>query len=191
VIGVLLDAADQGIIRGEDEIVANCIMFLVVGYHTTANLLCNGLQLLFEHPDQREKLAGNLDLLPTAIDEMMRFHGPVATVRRRALTDFTLRGKQIREGETLLLVLVAANRDPLVYPDPDRFDITRQDNRHLGFTVGPYSCMGKALARIEAETFLRTVLTRMPRIRPIDTKPDWVIFRPLGRELRTLRVSVE
>ena len=90
-----------------------------------------------------------------------------------------------------MLALLAANRDPAVYPDPDRFDITRQDNRHLGFTVGPYSCMGKALARIEAETFLRTVLSRMPHARPLDEKPDWMIFRPLGCELRTLRVSPE
>jgi cytochrome P450 len=191
IIGVLLDAKDQGLLQSDDEIFGNIIMFLVVGYHTTANLLCNGLQLFFEHPDQRERLTQNFDLLPTAIDEIMRFHGPVASVRRMARVDMSIRGRPIAAGQTMLVVLAAANRDPAVYEDPDRFDIGRKDNRHVGFTVGPYACMGKALAVIEAATFFRTMLTRFPTLRPRDEQPNWVAFRPLGHELKTMHVRVD
>lgn len=186
--GVLLDALSKGLLGSIEEVIGNIIMFLVVGYHTTANLLCNGLQLLFEHPQQREQLTRDFSLCGTAIDEMMRFHGPVASVRRMAMCSFNLRGASIRGGQTLLLVLAAANRDPAVYANPDHFDIGRTPNRHVGFTVGPYACMGKALARLEAMTFFPTVLNRLPSIRPRDARPDWVAFRPLGHELRTLRV---
>jgi len=188
IVGVLLTALDEGIVRDEDELFANCIMFLVVGYHTTANLLVSGLQLLFDHPAERARLLQDFNLLPTAIDEMMRFHGSVASVRRMVVDSFTLRGRRLLEGQTVTLVLAAANRDPAVYPDPDRFDIGRRDNRHLGFTVGPYACMGKHVANLEAQAFFRTMLTRFPRLRPRDPRPRWTRFWPLGCELRTLPV---
>lgn len=189
-IGVLLDPQAQDLHYTDDQVISQCIMFLVVGYHTTANLLCNGLQMLFEHPDQRDKLiAGNFEHLANAFNEMMRFQGPVASVRRLALVDFELRGQHIREGDTLLMALTAANRDPEVFADPDRFDIARPNaQRQVGFTVGPYSCMGQALARLEGQVFYRTLFTRLPNIRPQDPVADWTAFRPLGRELRTLRV---
>ncbi len=174
----------------DDQVISQCIMFLVVGYHTTANLLCNGLQMLFEHPDQREKLvAGQFELLSNAFNEMMRIQGPVASVRRLALVDFEIRGEDIHEGDTLLMALTAANRDPRVFAEPDRFDIARPNaHRQVGFTVGPYSCMGQALARLEGQIFYRTLFSRFPNVRPQDPVADWIVFRPLGRELRTLRV---
>ena len=174
----------------DEQVVAQGIMFTVVGYHTTANLLANGIQLLFDHPDQRRVLLdGGPAGLPAAFDEMMRFHGPVSTIRRMVLEDVPLRGRVIPEGATVLLGLLAANRDPAVFDDPDRFDVRRPGaHRHLGFTVGPYSCMGQALARLEGEVFFRTVLTRWPDMAPADPQPDWAVFRPLGRELATLRI---
>ena len=174
----------------DQQVVAQGIMFTVVGYHTTANLLANGIQLLFDHPDQRRALLDEgLAGLPAAFDEMMRFHGPVSTIRRMVLEDVPLRGRVIPQGATVMLGLLAANRDPAVFDDPDRFDVRRPDaHRHLGFTVGPYSCMGQALARLEGEVFFRTVLTRWPDMAPADPQPDWTVFRPLGRELLTLRV---
>jgi cytochrome P450 len=191
-INVFVEADAAGIPYSDDDIIAQCIMFIVVGYHTTANLLCNGLMLLFQHPEQREKLRRRYDLLPNAFDEMMRYHGAVASVRRLAMVDHDVRGKRIKAGDTLVLAMVAANRDPEVFPDPGRFDIEREGaSKHLGFTIGPYSCMGQALARLEGAVFYRTMLERTPRLRPSDAAPDWMVFRPFGRELRTFRVTAD
>ena len=168
-------------------------MFVVVGYHTTANLLANGLQLLFDHPEQRRALVErDFANLPNAFDEMMRFHGPVSTIRRVALSDVVLRGERIAAGDTVVLALLAANRDPAVFDRPDAFWVDRPNaHRQVGFTVGPYSCMGQALARLEGQVFFNTLLTRFPRMVPADPQPDWMVFRPLGRELRTLRVLLD
>ncbi len=176
----------------DEQVVSQGIMFTVVGYHTTANLLANGIQLLFDHPEQRRLLSADLSRIPAAFDEMMRFHGPVSTIRRMVLEDVHLRGRVIPRGATVMLALLAANRDPEVFDDPDEFLVGRSDaHKHVGFTVGPYSCMGQALARLEGEVFFRTMLTRCPDMVPADPTPDWTVFRPLGRELRTLRVRPE
>jgi cytochrome P450 len=176
----------------DEQVVSQGIMFTVVGYHTTANLLANGIQLLFDHPQQRALLARDLSVIPAAFDEMMRFHGPVSTIRRMVLEDVHLRGRVIPRGATVMLGLLAANRDPDVFDNPDEFLVGRPNaHRHVGFTVGPYSCMGQALARLEGEVFFRTMLTRCPDMVPADPTPDWTVFRPLGRELRTLRIWPE
>lgn len=172
-------------------VAAQVIMFLVVGYHTTANQLCNGLQILFDNPRERARLVDDFSLMPNAFDEMMRFHGAVASVRRMALEDLTIRDRTIRAGETLVLVLASANRDPETFPEPDVVDLARPGaNKQVGFTIGPFSCMGQALARLEGRTFYRTMLTRFPRLRPRSETPDLISFRPFGRELRTLLVDV-
>ncbi|MGK3983930.1 cytochrome P450 [Sorangium sp. So ce136] len=188
-LGVFTEADPDGVHFSDDYIVAQCIMFLVVGYHTTANQLCNGVQILFDHAEERARLASDRALLPNAFDEMMRYHGAVASVRRMATVDLAIRDKHVRAGETLVLALAAANRDGQAFPAPDRFDPAREGaGRQVGFTIGPYSCMGQALARLEAQVFFSTLLDRFPRLRPRDAAPDWMVFRPLGRELRTLRV---
>ncbi|WP_437734578.1 cytochrome P450 [Sorangium sp. So ce1335] len=188
-LGVFLEADPDGAHFSDEYIVAQCIMFLVVGYHTTANQLCNGVQILFDHAEERARLARDRALLPNAFDEMMRYHGAVASVRRMATVDLAIRDKHIRAGETLVLALAAANRDPQAFPAPDRFDPAREGaGRQVGFTIGPYSCMGQALARLEAQVFFSTLFDRFPRLRPRDAAPDLVLFRPLGQELRTLRV---
>lgn len=188
-LGAFFEADPEGRDYTDEYVVAQIIMFLVVGYHTTANQLCNGLQSLFEHPEQREKLSADLSLIPNAFEEMMRYHGAVASVRRRATTDIELRGRSILAGDTLVVVLCAANRDPEQFPEPGRFDITRPNARsQVGFTIGPFSCMGQALARLESQVFFRTMLTRFPALRPRDAAPDWMCFRPFGRELRSLHV---
>jgi cytochrome P450 len=113
----------------------------------------------------------------------------VASVRRLALVDLELRGRRIRAGDTLVMALAAANRDPAVFADQDVFDIARPNaHRQVGFTVGPYSCMGQALARLEGQVFYQTLLSRLPDLRPAGAVADWTAFRPLGRELRTLHV---
>jgi cytochrome P450 len=191
-VSVFFQADPTGEHYTDHYVAAQIIMFLVVGYHTTANQLCNGLQILFDHPAQRERLTADFGLLANAFDEMMRYHGAVASVRRMALTDLTIQGTRIQTGDTLMLVLAAANRDPRAFPAPDTFDIERERaHKQVGFTIGPFSCMGQALARLEAQVFYRTMLTRFPRLRPRDAAPDWMVFRPFGRELRTLHVCFE
>jgi len=177
----------------DDQIAAQGIMFVVVGYHTTANLLANGLQLLFDHPGQRRAIVEcGFANLPNAFDEMMRFHGPVSTIRRVALSEVQLRGQRIAAGDTVVLALLAANRDEAVFDRPDEFLVDRPNaNRQVGFTVGPYSCMGQALARLEGQVFFTTLLSRFPHMVPADPQPDWTVFRPLGRELRTQRVLLD
>ena len=177
----------------DDQIAAQGIMFVVVGYHTTANLLANGLQLLFDHPGQRRAIVEcGFANLPNAFDEMMRFHGPVSTIRRVALSEVQLRGQRIAAGDTVVLALLAANRDEAVFDRPDEFLVDRPNaNRQVGFTVGPYSCMGQALSRLEGQVFFTTLLSRFPRMVPADPQPDWMVFRPLGRELRTLWVLLD
>jgi cytochrome P450 len=188
-VDVFFQADPTGEDYTDDYIIAQVIMFLVVGYHTTANQLCNGLQLLFENPEERARIAADPSLLENAFEEMMRSHGAVASVRRMAKADLTIRDQLIREGETLVVVLAAANRDPAAFPDPARFDITRPEaGRQVGFTIGPFSCMGQALARLEAQVFFRTMLGRFPAMRARDARPDWINFRPFGRELRSLHV---
>jgi cytochrome P450 len=191
-ISVFVEADPGGTHYDDEYVIAQCLMFLVVGYHTTANQICNGLQILFDHPAERALLAATPQLLPNAIDEMMRFHSSVASVRRMAIEDVALRDKHVKAGDTVTLIIAAANHDPATFPDPDRFDPRRPNaNRQLGFTIGPYSCMGQALARLEAEVTFGTLLGRFPRLRPRDATPDWVRFHPLGRELATLRVLVD
>lgn len=174
----------------DEYVIAQIIMFLVVGYHTTANQLCNGLQILFDHPVERAAIERDPTLIPNAFDEMMRYHGAVASVRRMATSDLVLRGRTIRAGETLVLVLAAANRDPKAFPAPGRFDIHRREaSRQVGFTIGAFSCMGQALARLEAQVFYRTMLGRFPRLSPRYSSPDWTVFRPFGRELGSMLVN--
>ena len=192
-LSVLTGPDAQRLDYDDDQIAAQGIMFVVVGYHTTANLLANGLQLLFDHPGQRRALVERgFANLPNAFDEMMRFHGPVSTIRRVALSDVQLRGQRIAAGDTVVLALLAANRDEAVFDRPDEFLVDRPNaNRQVGFTVGPYSCMGQALARLEGQVFFTTLLSRFPRMVPADPQPDWIVFRPLGRELRTLQVLLD
>jgi len=192
-LSVLTGPAAERLDYDDGQIAAQGIMFVVVGYHTTANLLANGLQLLFDHPGQRRALVEcGFANLPNAFDEMMRFHGPVSTIRRVALSDVMLRGERIAAGDTVVLALLAANRDEAVFDRPDEFLVDRPNaNRQIGFTVGPYSCMGQALARLEGQVFFTTLLSRFPRMAPADPQPDWTVFRPLGRELRTQRVLLD
>lgn len=188
-VSVFIVADPTGEHYTDAYIVAQIIMFLVVGYHTTANQLCNGLQILLERPAVRAKLEADMSLLPNAFDEMMRYHGAVASVRRMATADLVIHDVTIRAGETLMLVLAAANRDPEAFAGPDQVTIDRAwEHRQVGFTIGPFSCMGQALARLEAQVFYTTMLARFPRMRLRDETPDWINFRPFGRELRTLHV---
>jgi cytochrome P450 len=129
--------------------------------------MASGLQLLFDHPDQREKLMSNIDgHIATAIEEMLRFSGPVISFKRTATEDTTIRGQHINAGDSVMLFYASANRDEDVFENPDSFDITRDPNPHVTFGgFGPHQCLGQNLARVEMAVMFKELLTLMPNIR--------------------------
>jgi cytochrome P450 len=133
------------------EIVAIITLFFAAGFDTTSCLLGNGLLALLAHPDQFRLLAARPDLLPTAVEEMLRFEPPAQLDRRVALRPCEIVGERLEPGQFVITVLAGANRDPLRFPDPDRFDVTRADGGSLSFAAGIHFCLGAQVARIQAE----------------------------------------
>jgi pimeloyl-[acyl-carrier protein] synthase len=144
-----------------DEIVANTIVTMVGGQETTTNLIGNGVLTLLRHPDQLALLKADLSNLPSAVEEILRFEPPSQHTARLAPEDTELGGKQIKKRQAVIAVMAAGNRDPERFPDPDRFDITRQDNRHLSFGWAAHFCFGAALARIEGQIAFEAMLRRL------------------------------
>jgi cytochrome P450 len=144
------------------------LLLVNAGGDTTRNLLAAGVQLLFDHPDERARLQGDLDgLLAPAIEEMLRYSSPVVHFRRTAMEDTVIRDQPIERGDKLMVFYGSGNRDEEVFADPDRFDVGRDPNPHMAFGGGgPHLCLGLHLARIEIGVMLRELLTRLPDLRP-------------------------
>ena len=140
----------------------------IAGHETTRGTAVHFVRLMNEHPDQYELLRGDVDKhLPNAIEEVLRFSPPVVKFRRTAMADTEIGGQQIAKGDKIYLSYPAANRDPDMFPDPHRFDITRANaNRHLAFGSGPHFCLGARLARYQLAALLKEIVTRIPDIRP-------------------------
>src|SRR4029077_874000 len=138
------------------------------GGDTTRNLVAAGVQLLFDHPDERARLEADLGgLLPTAVEEMLRCPSPVAHFRRTAMEDTVIRDQPIAAGDKIMVFYGSGNRDEEVFADADRFDVGRQPNPHMAFGGGgPHLCLGLHVARIEIAGMLRELLTRMPDFAP-------------------------
>lgn len=172
-LSALIAAEEQGDRLTEDELYATCILLLVAGNETTTNLIGNGMLALLRHPDQLQRLREDPSLLESAVEEMLRFESPVQLTARVALEDLEVGGRQVQRGQLLLALLGAANRDPAQFPDPDRFEIARRDNRHLAFGHGIHYCLGAPLARLEAQVAFRSLLARFPRLEPAFDAPQW------------------
>ena len=144
------------------------LLLVNAGGDTTRNLLAAGLQLLFDHPDQRRKLLADVDgLLPTAIEEMLRFTSPVSHFKRTVMEDVEIRGQRIPKGDRVVMFYGSANRDEDVFERPDAFDVTRDPNPHVAFGAGgPHLCLGMHVARVELMVMFRELLTRMPHLEP-------------------------
>ncbi|WP_063836960.1 cytochrome P450 [Phaeacidiphilus oryzae] len=157
----------------EQELGSFFIILCAAGNETTRNAISHGLKLLSDHPDQRALLCSDLDrYLPGAVEEIVRCASPVIWMRRTLTADHRMGGHDYRKGDKVLLYYWAANRDPEVFPDPDRFDITRSPNPHVGFGgAGPHFCLGANLARTEIAAMLRELLTRIPDLRT-DGEPE-------------------
>jgi cytochrome P450 len=159
-------------LRG-DELVANCILLLVAGHETTTNLIGNGVLELLRHPDQLQLLRENPQLVEGAVEETLRYNSPVQATSRLAAIELEIDGQRITPGQHVTMMIGAANRDPRQFPDPDRFDITRKENRHLSFSHGPHFCLGAPLARLEGHIAFETLLRRFPTLRLASDRLEW------------------
>ncbi|UXY30483.1 cytochrome P450 [Streptomyces sp. HUAS TT20] len=149
ILSELIAAEEGGDHLGERDLILTCVLLLVAGHETTANLILNGLLGLLRHPDQLRLLRERPELAEAAVEEVLRYDAPTQMVTRIAREPFTLGEHEVAAGQPLLLLLAAANRDPAQHRDADRFDITRGDPGHLGFAAGPHFCLGSVLARME------------------------------------------
>ncbi len=162
-ITALVQAEEAGEKLDQQELISMVFLLLVAGHETTVNLIGNGMLTLLQHPDQLAKLRANPDLIKNAIEEMLRYEGPVGTSTMRwALEPIEMYGQTIQPGEMVLASLLGANRDPDVFPNPDVFDVTRSPSKHIAFGNGIHYCVGAPLARLEGAVAFNTLLRRLP-----------------------------
>lgn len=164
-LSALIHLEDEGDTLDHSELLSMVQLLLIAGHETTVNLIGNGMVELMRHPEQRHRLMTDRALLPSAIEEMLRFNGPVETsFPRFAYEDLEIGGVGIPQGDAVIPVLMAANNDPDQFPNPKSFDITRQLNRHVAFGSGIHYCLGAPLARLEAIIVIGSLLDRWPHI---------------------------
>jgi cytochrome P450 len=187
-INSFMTAEIDGDRLSEDEIVANCIVTMVGGQETTTNLIGNGVLSLLRNPDQLRRLKNDLTLIPSAVEELLRYESPSQHTARICPEDTELGGKQIRKGQAVIAVMAAGNRDPERFPEPDRLDLGRADNRHLAFGWASHFCFGAALARIEGQLVFQAIASRTNNL---TLEPGPIVWREnLGlRGLMSLPVT--
>ena len=173
-VSAMMAADVDGAKLTDDEIIANLIVTMVGGQETTTNLIGNGILTLLRNPEAMKRLRDDSSLVPSALEELLRYESPSQHTARLAPDDVELGGKQIRKRQAVIAVMGAANRDPERFPDPDRLDIERQDNRHVAFGWAAHFCFGAHLARLEGQIAVSTLLQRLPDLE-LDTKvpPVW------------------
>jgi cytochrome P450 len=162
----------------EDELVTTCILLLNAGHEATVNVSGNGLLALLEHPAELDRLRADPDLLPTAIEELMRFDSPLQLFERTATEDVEVGGQTVAAGQKVAALLGSANRDPAVFADPDTLDVGRADNPHISFGAGVHFCIGAPLARVELQASFGALLRRTSRLElgaPARRRPEFVI----------------
>ena len=165
------DAGDR---LSEDELVATCILLLFAGHETTTHHLANGLLALLRFPDELMKLRANRALAPAAVEELLRYDGPIGAQVRIVQEAHTLHGRQLKPGDRVFLLMNAANRDPRAYDNPDRVDLMRSGVPHLTFGFGMHICLGFPLARLEGQVALPAVLARWRRLELASKPLEWM-----------------
>jgi cytochrome P450 len=174
-ISSLVQVEEEGDRLTMDELIGTVIILIGAGHETTANLVGNGMLALLRHPDQFELIKQDPDLLTPAMEEILRHESPSRGQPRVATERVNVGGKTIEAGQQVSVILNAANRDPRVFEDPDRFDITRRDVRHITFTVGIHYCLGATLAKTEATMMFRAIAERLA---DVELAVDEVQWRP-------------
>lgn len=174
-----------------EELVQMLVLLLVAGNETTTNLIGNAVQEFMEHPAELARLRGDMSLLPSAIEEVLRHSSPVQATVRRSTRDQEFAGRQFKQDQQALIFLAAANRDARVFEDPERFDIGRVQNRHLGFGMGIHFCLGAPLARLEAKAALDVFLARATSFARTDERELRRVPTFIMRGVRELPLAVE
>ena len=175
-LGLLVAAQDgegDGTPLTEDELLGNLILLFIAGHETTTNLIGNGMLTLLRHPHELARLRADPSLANSAVEEMLRYEGSVNMVARHTVAPYAVGDTVVPPGETIYFMLAAANRDPAVFAEPDRFDIGRTHNPQLTFGAGIHFCLGAPLARLEGEIAFNRLLRRYPGLGLADTAPPW------------------
>jgi cytochrome P450 len=170
----LIAAEEQGTVLSEDELVSTCTLLLIAGHETTTHLIGNAVLALLRNPTEMQKLRDDPGLIEDAVEEFLRYEGAALMLSRRALEDVEIGGATIRAGEIATGVLHAGNRDPAIFTDPDRLDITRKGVKSLAFGHGIHYCIGAALARLEARIVISEIIGRLPKLRLATESLEWI-----------------
>ncbi|HEY7377651.1 MAG TPA: cytochrome P450 [Steroidobacteraceae bacterium] len=181
-ISALVEVVDQGERLTRDELIATCMLLLNAGHEATVNAAGNGLWALLRHPAQLRRLRAEPALMPTAVEEILRYDAPLQLFHRYVLEDLAYAGIELRKGDVVGLLYGCANRDPRAFERAEEFDIGRNPNRHLSFGTGAHFCLGAPLARLELEILLSTVLRRCPTLQRDGAEPEFrtgLVFRGL------------
>jgi cytochrome P450 family 142 subfamily A polypeptide 1 len=169
-LSILVHAEVDGDRLTEDDIVHESLLILIGGDETTRHVITGGAYQLLTHPEQWQRLLDDRALLPSAVEEMLRWVSPIKNMKRTATRDVDFAGKQIRQGDSLLLLYPSANRDEDTFVDPDTFNIERHPNDHVAFGFGSHFCLGNSLARLELQVMFEQLLTRLPDLRLVETE---------------------
>lgn len=187
-ISALVGVVEEGQRLTQEELIANVTILLSAGHETTSNLIGNGLLALLRNPDQMQKLRDHPKLVPSAVEEMMRYDNPVQIAYRSAAEDIEIGGKYMRKGQLVNSVLAAGNRDPERFSEPDQFDISRDEGRQLGFGLGIHFCIGAPLVRLEAQIAFSTILRRFPELHLATENLEWQ-EHPIFRGVKSLPLT--
>ena len=172
-ISLLLDIEEDGEVLTEEELYAQCVMLLGAGHDTTRNLIANGMYTLLRHPEQMAELRNNPELIRSAVEELLRYESPVQFAGRAAKEEMEIHGVRVRQGQLVVFMLAAANRDPQQFRDPDHLDLKRSPNPHLAFGAGEHFCIGNQLARLEGQVAILKMVQQFPRMRLATQSPEW------------------
>ncbi|MEJ8815510.1 cytochrome P450 [Variovorax ureilyticus] len=182
------NSLDSGPNFSEDEVLGNLILLFIAGHETTTNLIGNGVLTLLQHPSEMNRLRADPTIAPIAVEEILRYEGSVAMINRFTVEPYAVGETVIPVGQTLMFLFSPINRDPAVFADPERFDVTRSHNPHLSFGAGVHFCLGARLARLEGEIAFNRLLARFPRLTLTDPVPRWrKLINLRGLEILILR----
>lgn len=172
-ISALIAAEDDGAKLSHEELVSTCILILIAGHETTVNLIGNGTLQLLRHEDQQDLLRARPEIIKSAVEELLRFDPPVQLTARLGLEDIPVGDKVLKKGQQALLLIGAANRDPEQFPDPQRLDLLRAENRHIAFGMGIHFCLGAPVARVEGQTAIGELISRTTKLEFLADEPRY------------------